>query len=105
MQTRLRACVLLFSGVTAMSAWAAAPEPAPSNSIGMAFVLIPAGRFAMGAADDDREAKAQEKPQHQVTITRQFYIGKFEVTQAQWLAVMGCSPYCRSTNKVAVRTK
>jgi len=93
MQTRLRACALLFSSVTAMSAWAAAPGPAPTNSIGMAFVLIPAGTFAMGAADDDREATAQEKPQHQVTITRPFYIGKFEVTQAQWLAVMGSSPY------------
>ena len=42
---------------------------------------------ADGAAPDD------EKPQHRVTIGKPFYLGKYEVTQAQWRAVMGSSPY------------
>ena len=58
------------------------------NSIGMEFVLIPAGTFKMGAEGKERD----ETPVHQVTISRAFYLGKFEVTQAQWQAVMGNSP-------------
>jgi sulfatase-modifying factor enzyme 1 len=42
---------------------------------------------------NDREATASEEPRHQVTISKPFYLGKFEVTQAQWEAVMGSSPY------------
>lgn len=75
---------------------AAPVDPAPGefvNSIGMRFVRIPAGRFEMGAADEDREAGANEKPRHAVTISQAFYLGQFEVTQAQWLAVMGSSPF------------
>jgi formylglycine-generating enzyme required for sulfatase activity len=64
-----------------------------TNSIGMEFVLIPSGVFQMGAADSDREATSSEKPRHQVTITRPFFLGKVEVTQAQWETVMGSSPY------------
>jgi formylglycine-generating enzyme required for sulfatase activity len=71
----------------------AAPEKGHTNSIGMEFVLIPAGTFEMGSADGDREAAANEKLRHRVTISKPFYLGKFEVTQAQWEAVMGSSPY------------
>ena len=66
-----------------------------TNSIGMAFVPIPAGTFLMGSPDSDRQAQAFEKPQHRVTISRPFQIGKHEVTQAQWQAVLGESPYAR----------
>jgi formylglycine-generating enzyme required for sulfatase activity len=59
----------------------------------MEFVPIPAGAFMMGADESDREASASEKPQHRVTISKPFLIGKYEVTQAQWQAVMGTSPY------------
>jgi formylglycine-generating enzyme required for sulfatase activity len=52
-------------------------------------VLIPAGTFMMGSPDgiggDD------EHPQHQVSV-KSFYMGKYEVTQAQWRAVMGTNP-------------
>jgi formylglycine-generating enzyme required for sulfatase activity len=64
-----------------------------TNSIGMEFVLIPAGRFLMGSPDSDREARAFEKPQHEVSISRPFHLGRHEVTQAQWEAVMGSNPY------------
>src|SRR5262245_37907136 len=58
------------------------------NSIGMELVRIPAGEFMMGS-DADRQ---DEKPLHQVTISKPFYLGKYEVTQAQWQEVMGTNP-------------
>src|SRR5262249_50609379 len=58
------------------------------NSIGMEFVLIPAGTFQMGSNDGD----GGEKPVHTVHITKSFYLGKYEVTQEQWQAVMGKNP-------------
>ena len=48
------------------------------------LVSIPAGSFTMG---DDRW-----KPAHKVTITKPFHLGKYEVTQEQWEAVMGSNP-------------
>ena len=63
------------------------------NSIGIEFVLIPAGSFLMGSADDDREASRDETPQHRVTIRQSFHLGRYEVTQAQWEAVMGGHPF------------
>ena len=60
-----------------------------SNSIGVEFVLIPAGSFLMGSGNDERDAADDEKPQHEVTISHPFLLGKYPVTQAQWLAVMG----------------
>jgi formylglycine-generating enzyme required for sulfatase activity len=63
-----------------------------ANSIGMEFVLIPAGEFMMGSSDADKEAFDNEKPQHRVTISQPFYLGKYTVTQAQWEAVMGSNP-------------
>lgn len=67
-----------------------------ANSIGMEFVQIPAGKFLMGSPDRDRNAYDFEKPQHEVTISRPFWLGRFEVTQAQWEAVLGEPPYIRS---------
>ena len=66
------------------------PVLAPTfrNSIGMEFVLIPAGEFRMGSENgEDRE-----QPVHVVRITKPFYLGKYQVTQGQWEAVMGNNP-------------
>jgi len=57
------------------------------NSLGMEFVLIPAGELQMGS--NDTGADDDEKPVHTVRLTKPFYLGKYEVTQAQWEAVMG----------------
>lgn len=62
------------------------------NSIGMEFVLIPAGKFAMGSPSSESGRYADEKPQHDVAIPRPFYMGKYEVTQGQWRQVMGNNP-------------
>ncbi|GHU03936.1 hypothetical protein FACS1894158_03300 [Betaproteobacteria bacterium] len=58
-----------------------------TNSLGMEFILIPAGSFMMGSDGD-----SDEKPQHSVTISQPFYLGKYQVTQAQWKAVTGNNP-------------
>ena len=58
------------------------------NSIGMEFVLIPAGEFMMGSD----HYQPDEKPVHKVAISKPFYLGKYEVTQAQWQEVMGPIP-------------
>jgi formylglycine-generating enzyme required for sulfatase activity len=54
----------------------------------MELILIPPGTFDMGSDKGD----ADEKPVHKVTIKKAFYIGKYEVTQEQWQAVMGANP-------------
>lgn len=60
------------------------------NGVNMEFVLIRPGSFVMGS--DKTGAKSDEKPVHQVTITKPFYMGKYEVTQEQWIALMKNNP-------------
>jgi len=55
-----------------------------TNQYRMEFVLIPEGKFMMGSA----AGADNEKPAHEVTIAQPFYIGRYEVTQWQWRAVM-----------------
>ena len=61
-----------------------------SNSVGMEFALIPAGEFDMGSMS--AEADSDEQPVTRVRISQPFYLGKHEVTQGQWEAVMGSNP-------------
>jgi formylglycine-generating enzyme required for sulfatase activity len=75
-------CVLLFGGLP--GGLAQAQNQTFTNSVGMEFVEIPAGTFMMGSKE--------ETPAHQVTISKAFYLGKHEVTQEQWVAVMGSNP-------------
>jgi formylglycine-generating enzyme required for sulfatase activity len=58
------------------------------NRISMEFVLIPAGSYMMGSTNREND----EEPAHRVTIRESFYMGKYEVTQAQWQKVMGNNP-------------
>ena len=69
-----------------------AAEKTRTNSIGMEFMLIPAGFFMMGRDPAFEEGDDDERPQHTVNISKPFYLGKYEVTQAQWVAVMGNNP-------------
>ena len=62
------------------------------NAVGMEFVKIAPGEFVMGCSEGDTTCTADEKPAHRVQITKPFEIGKYEVTQAQWQAVMGLNP-------------
>jgi formylglycine-generating enzyme required for sulfatase activity len=58
---------------------------------GMEFVLLEPGSFTMGSPLDEPMREAQEV-EHEVQLTRPFYLGRFEVTQGEWQAVMGENP-------------
>ena len=63
-------------------------EKAFTNSLGMEFVLIPAGTFVMGSPVDELN-RGESEIQHKVTISKPFYIQTTEVTLKQWRAIMG----------------
>ena len=62
------------------------------KNTGIEMLLVPAGTYMRGSPASDREASSAERPQHQVTISKPFYLGRYEVTQAEWRRVTGKSP-------------
>ena len=60
--------------------------------ISIDMVRVEAGTFTMGATPKIKEPLYDELPTHRVTLTNDYYIGKYEVTQALWQAVMGDDP-------------
>lgn len=76
------------SNVGSSSAGAVEPDPAVDKRMTGEFVRIPAGNFTMGSTNGEND----EKPVHDVVISRSFEMGKYEVTQEQWEAVMGNNP-------------
>ncbi|MFM7863231.1 MAG: formylglycine-generating enzyme family protein, partial [Planctomycetaceae bacterium] len=62
------------------------------NTIGMKLLLIPAGTFTMGSPPSEKY-HFDDETQHQVTLTKPFYMGRTEVTQGQWKKVMGTEPW------------
>lgn len=103
--TMLLAPVVLVVGFALILMWLAAPTPvavAPTTAAdkgvtqeiaaqGMAMALLPGGRFVMGRSADNQPGGADELPARAVEVAP-FYIGKYEVTQAQWVAVMDFNP-------------
>ena len=68
------------------------PERPQSNLPEIEMVWVSGGTFTMGATSEQgSDAWDDEKPAHSVTLSG-YYIGKYEVTQAQWKAVMGNNP-------------
>ena len=65
------------------------------KGIKLEMVLIPAGKFKMGSPASEPGRQPNET-QHEVTLTKPFYIGKYEVTQDQWQSVMGSNPSSRT---------
>ena len=65
------------------------------------MVVIPAGTFLMGAIPNFEGGLSYEEPQHRVQI-QAFAIGKYEVTQEQWFAVMGDNPSLIKGSKLPV---
>ncbi len=61
------------------------------NLIGTGFVKIPSGSFKMGSPTSEKD-RSDGEIQHQVTISKDFYMGKYEVTQTQWQAIMNSNP-------------
>jgi formylglycine-generating enzyme required for sulfatase activity len=62
------------------------------NGVSFEMVKVEAGTFTMGGTPEMEDKFDYAKPVHKVTITRNFYIGETEVTQALWEAVMGSNP-------------
>ena len=72
------------------------------NGISIDMVRVEAGTFTMGATPEMEDPSSDEKPTHQVTLTNDYYIGKYEVTQALWKAVMGNNPSYSKGNNLPV---
>jgi formylglycine-generating enzyme required for sulfatase activity len=62
------------------------------KGVTMKLVRIRPGKFMMGSPDSEEGRRDSEGPQHEVTISKAFYIGVTEVTQAQYEAVIGTNP-------------
>jgi len=58
-----------------------------SKGIKLEMILIPASKFKMGSPLSEK-GQNNDETQHEVTLTKPFYMGKYEVTQEQWEAVM-----------------
>ena len=86
---------LLINGHTL---WCAEAAKSLTNSVGMEFVRIPSGKFQMGSPDSEAGRHAQEGPVHEVVITKDYYLAKTEVTQAQWEKVMGGATWKENEN-------
>jgi formylglycine-generating enzyme required for sulfatase activity len=91
---RLYFAALAFAacGLLAQSPAGRSPSNSSKNEIGMEFVPINPGEFMMGCSVGDIDCNSDERPIHHVQITKPFQIGKFEVTQAQWMSEMGSNP-------------
>jgi formylglycine-generating enzyme required for sulfatase activity len=95
-KTKFVKSIAIATALIGFSGLSHAQPTAPAayvDGVGIAFVRIPAGSFMMGSSENFPDAAQSELPQHRVTISKPFYLGKFEVTQAQWEAVMGSNPY------------
>jgi formylglycine-generating enzyme required for sulfatase activity len=96
---RTRRVCLPFA--TAILGWAAdaAGSPAPAESavrvvadIKLGLIRVAPGTFTMGSPAEEPERNKAEGPRTQVTISREFWLGRTEVTQAQYEAIMGTNP-------------
>jgi formylglycine-generating enzyme len=78
----------------------AVPEEKPQTltlelggGVKLELVRIKAGRFQMGSPDSDEDAEKDEKPQHEVALTRDFYLGRYEVTRRQFQVFVEAARY------------
>jgi len=77
------------------------PLEVKTRKTGILLRLIPAGSFTMGSPPGETD-RAGNETQHQVTLTKPLYCGRYEVTQGQWEQVMGSNPsYFQSAGRDA----
>ncbi len=62
------------------------------GDVPLVMVRIPAGTYMRGRYSGEQGSYSSEDPQHQVTLTQDFYLGKYPLTQAPWFAVRGSWP-------------
>jgi formylglycine-generating enzyme required for sulfatase activity len=82
--------VLFYLLVLLDQAKAQAPKEI-TNSIGMKLVLVPKGTFMMGSPETEK-GRQENETQHEVTISKDYYLGVYEVTQAEYQQVMTTNP-------------
>lgn len=83
--------VLLMAAMVVVLGGQQSPQAPPrefTNSVGMKFVRIDPGSFKMGSTTGDFD----QRPAHEVTLSKGYYLQATEVTQAQWEAVMETNP-------------
>lgn len=79
-----------------LAGFTCAGQPSQCVELLEGFVLIEAGRFAMGCHPEDQQCADPERPQHEVSISSNFYLQATEVTQEQWDSLMPHNPSGRS---------
>ena len=80
------------SGSSSMASGSNTISISVKDGISIEMVKVEAGTFMMGATPEMEKPNSDEKPLHQVTLINDYYMGKYEVTQALWEAVMGSNP-------------
>lgn len=79
----------------------ALPWRVKDKATGVELLLVPAGSYLRGGSGVDPQAAANERPQHSVVISAPFYLGRYELTQAQWELAMGENPSKKARNPQA----
>ncbi len=84
---------LVIFGMIQMDCQVLAQSPKEiTNSIGMKLVLIPKGTFTMGSPESEERPDRNDETQHEVTISKDYYLGVTEVTQGHYEKVIGTNP-------------
>ena len=68
------------------------PWRVQDRASGIEMLLVPPGEFVMGMSIGDPDAMDDERPAHAVRISAPYYLGRTEVTQGQWIDIMGYNP-------------
>jgi formylglycine-generating enzyme required for sulfatase activity len=85
--------LLVLSALASATTIADEPVSEIVNSVGMKLQLIEHGKFLMGVPRDEYgRLDDNELPQHEVSVSRDYYLGVHEATQAQYKTVMGENP-------------
>ena len=86
--------IMVFRDILPLSSFNEELAIPVNSNVYVELVKVEAGSFNMGATSEMENPYEDEKPIHRVTLTNNYYIGKYEVTQALWQAVMGSNPSC-----------
>lgn len=76
--------VVVDASIRGRIAEAGLPWRVRDRASGIEMLLVVPGRYSRGAAPDDPYDRANERPQHEVVLTRAFYLGRYEVTNAEY---------------------
>jgi formylglycine-generating enzyme required for sulfatase activity len=102
----ITACIVAIPGSARQPAQDGSAVTYSKNDVGMQFAPVPAGEFPMGCSEGTKpvECGPEEKPRHTVQITKPFEMGRTEVTQKEWQAVMGSNPSQHKGDDLPVET-